>query len=137
MYGDIYCNLSGETLPFMEGFAQLKAAYEELDKENRKKYSGRFTERYHRILNLHCTGRMNGVISVEFRRDEQEIFFDIQPNIRKEADATVTTDFDNFLGMARGTASFDKLFLNGLLTVEGNLAKGVQIRQLLTSPPKK
>ena len=136
MYGDIYCNLSGETLPFVEGFAQLKTAYEELDKENRKKYSGRFTERYHRILNLHCTGRMNGVISVEFRRDEQEIFFDIQPNIRKEADATVTTDFDNFLGMARGTASFDKLFLNGLLTVEGNLVKGVQIRQLLTRPPK-
>ena len=137
MYSDIYHNTSGETLSYLEGFRLLKTAYEELDQENREKYSGRFTDHYHRILNLHCTGRMNGIVSVEFRRDEQGTFFDIQPNLRREADATVITDYDCFLGMARGTVSFDKLFLNGLLTVEGNLAKGVQIRQLLTSPPKK
>jgi len=131
MYSDIYTKTSGATLSYPEGFDLLKAAYEKLDGENRKKYSGRFTDHYHRILNLHCTGRMNGIVSVEFRRDEQGTFFDIQPNIRREADATVKTDFDYFLGMAQGTISFDKLFLNGLLTVEGNLAKGVQIRQLL------
>ena len=131
MYSDIYTKTSGATLSYPEGFDLLKAAYEKLDRENRKKYSGRFTDHYHRILNLHCIGRMNGIVSVEFRRDEQGTFFDIQPNIRREADATVKTDFDYFLGMAQGTISFDKLFLNGLLTVEGNLAKGVQIRQLL------
>ena len=136
MYSDIYTKTAGATLSYPEGFGLLKAAYKKLDRENRKKYSGRFTDHYHRILNLHCTGRMNGIVSVEFRRDEQGTFFDIQPNIRREADATVKTDFDYFLGMAQGTISFDKLFLNGLLTVEGNLAKGVQIRQLLNNLPR-
>ena len=136
MYCDIYRPASKEELPYMEGFSLLKEAYEKLDIENRRDYSNRFTERYHRILNLHCTGRMNGLVSVEFLQSEEGAFFDIQPCANEAADATVTADFDSFLGMAQGSVSFDKLFLGGQLTVEGNLAKGVQIRQLLTRPPK-
>ena len=136
MYSDIYRNTAEERLPYPEGFALLKAAYEKLDRENRVEHSNRFTERYHRILNLQVTGRMNGIVSVEFRRDAQGTFFDIQPYANMDSDATVTADFDYFLGMAQGAVSFDKLFLGGLLTVEGNLAKGVQLRQLLTRPPK-
>lgn len=136
MYCDIYRPASKEELPYIEGFDLLKEAYEKLDAENRQNHSSSFTDRYHRILNLHCTGRMNGVVSVEFLRSQQGTFFDIQPNANEKADATVTADFDYFLGMAQGTVSFDKLFLGGQLTVEGNLAKGVQIRQLLTRPPR-
>lgn len=136
MYSDIYRSTSGEELPYLEGFALLKVAYEKLDAENRAEHSNRFTEQYHRTLNLQITGRMNGIVSVEFRRDEQGTFFDIQPHANQHSDATVTADFDYFLGMAQGAVSFDKLFLNGLVTVEGNLAKGVQVRQLLTRPPK-
>ena len=123
---------------FLDGFVivAIKEAYEKLDAENRQNHSSSFTDRYHRILNLHCTGRMNGVVSVEFLRSQQGTFFDIQPNANEKADATVTADFDYFLGMAQGTVSFDKLFLGGQLTVEGNLAKGVQIRQPLTRPPR-
>jgi len=136
MYCDIYRPASKEELPYMEGFSILKEAYEKLDIENRRDYSNRFTERYHRILNLHCTGRMNGLVSVEFLQSEEGAYFDIQPCANETADATVTADFDSFLGMAQGSLSFDKLFLGGQLTVEGNLVKGVQIRQLLTRPPK-
>lgn len=134
MYCDIYRPASKEEIPYMEGFALLKEAYEKLDAENRQNHSSSFTNRYHRILNLHCTGRVNGLVSVEFLRSEEGTFFDIQPNANEDADATVTADFDYFLGMAQGSVSFDKLFLGGQLTVEGNLAKGVQIRQLLTRP---
>lgn len=55
----------------------------------------------------------------------------ITPNSYEGADAYVTSSFDHLLGMAQETVSFDKLFLDGLLNVEGNLSKGAEIRQLL------
>ena len=131
MYSDISQGSSSEVLPFGEAFGQLKEVYEALDAENRKKFNGIFTANYHRVIQLNVTGRMWGIISVEFSRDGEKTAFDIQPCMRHDADAIVTASFDHLIGMARGTASFDKLFLSGLIRVEGNLAKGAQIRQLL------
>ena len=131
MYSDIVQGNSDQVIPFEEAFAQLKEVYELLDAENRKKYSGKFTQNYHRVIQLNVTGRMRGFISVEFSREGERTAFDMQPCMRKDADAIVTASFDHLLAMAQGTASFDKLFLSGLIRVDGNLAKGVQIRQLL------
>lgn len=131
MYSDISQGSTAEALPFSKAYDQLKTVYETLDAENRRKYSGMFTERYHRVIQLNVTGRMRGIVSVEFFRDGEETAFSIQPNMRSDADATVTASFDHLLAMAQGSASFDKLFLSGLIKVEGNLAKGAQIRQLL------
>ncbi len=131
MYSDIVEDNSDQTLPFEEAFAQLKEVYETLDAENRKKFSGAFTENYHRVIQLNVSGRMRGFVSVEFSRHGEDTAFGIQPYMRSDADAIVTASFDHFLAMAQGTASFDKLFLSGLIRVEGNLSKGVQIRQLL------
>lgn len=131
MYSDIVQGNSDQVLPFQEAFAQLKVVYETLDAENRRKFSGIFTENYHRVIQLNITGRMRGIASVEFSRHGENTAFDIQPCMRDDADAVVTASFDHLLAMAQGTASFDKLFLSGLVKVEGNLAKGAQIRQLL------
>ena len=131
MYSDISKDSSDEVLPFEEAFRQLKAVYEELDAENRKKYSGAFTQNYYRRIQLNVIGRMNGVVSVIFSRDGEQTLFDMYAGHSADAEAVVTASFDHLLAMAQGTASFDKLFLSGLIKVEGNLAKGAQIRQLL------
>ncbi len=131
MYSDISKGGSDEVLPFEEAFLQMKEVYETLDAENRKKFGGIFTENYHRVIQLNVTGRMNGVVSVTFSQDGGQTRFDMYPGHSADAEAVVTASFDHLLAMAQGTASFDKLFLSGLIKVEGNLAKGAQIRQLL------
>ena len=131
MYSDIAQGTCEEILPFEEGYEKLKQVYEALDAENRAKYSSGFSQHYHRIIQLNITGRMRGVVSVEFYRDELAAVFDMMPEHSENADAVVTASFDHLLAMAQGTASFDKLFLAGLIRVEGNLAKGAQIRRLL------
>ena len=51
------------------------------------------------------------------------------------ADAFAEATYDNFLDMASGAVSPDKLFLNGQLKFKGNLAKGYEFRRTL-SPTK-
>ena len=77
------------------------------------------------------TGRTDGVLFVEFTVDENGASFRIEPYEYAGADAYVTAGFDQLLGMAEGSVSFDKLFLSGQIKVDGNLAKGTQIRNLL------
>ncbi len=135
MYADIVQDNSAETLPFEEAFAQLKRVYEQLDRENCEKYGSSFSQNYHRVIQLNVTGRMQGTIHVEFLHDERGAVFTMNPWRSDNADAEITVGFDHLLAMARGKASFDKLFLSGLIRIEGNLAKVVQFRQLLCKKP--
>ncbi|MBR2702513.1 MAG: SCP2 sterol-binding domain-containing protein, partial [Erysipelotrichaceae bacterium] len=43
----------------------------------------------------------------------------------------------NLYNMAIGTASADKLFVNGQLKVEGNISKGAELRYLLGQKKRK
>ena len=131
MYSDIYQGGNEEVLPFAEAFDQLKEVYTRMDEEYRRIHGDVFTANFHRVIQLNVTGRMRGYVSVEFYRDENVTLFEMQPYWREDADAVVTASFDHFLAMAQGTASFDKLFMSGMIKVEGNLVKGAQIRQLL------
>lgn len=131
MYSDIYNEQLGEEMDFSDAYNRLKEVYEDLDVYHRKNFSKNFNEYYHRVIQLHVTGRASGILSVEFIREKDDAHFSIFPWMREDADAFVTASFDHLLEMAQGTASFDKLFLGGLIKVEGNLAKGAQIRQLL------
>ena len=77
-------------------------------------------------------GRSNGVFSLRFDGSEMTIL----PELSWICDATIQASLDNLLGMAQGTVSVDKLFMSGQLQIEGNMAKGVEIRNLL-SPQKR
>ena len=48
-----------------------------------------------------------------------------------DADAWLACSFDNLLGMTDGSVSPDRLFMNGQMKVEGNVAKGAELRRLL------
>ena len=130
MYAEICDGESGAAVPFEEAFAELKEAYVKLDAENRNRYHGIFTENYQRVVQIHVTGRTEGVLYVRFSNEEREPFR-MEPYSYEGADACVTASFDHLLAMARGEMSFDKLFLSGQIRLEGNLSKGTEIRNLL------
>lgn len=127
MYTEIAGGEAGEAIPFEEAFARLKAAYEDVDAENRRKHYELFTRGWRRTIQFQLTGRASGVFYVEFADDRLSIV----PSEYRGADAYVTASFDHLLGMATGKVSFDKLFMSGQLKVSGNLTKGAEIRRLL------
>ena len=94
-------------------------------------FRGIFSDRYHRVVQIHAMGRTDGYFYVEFSRDENGTKFEVLPFEYAGADAYITASFDHLLGMADGSVSFDKLFLSGQIKVDGNLAKGAQVRNLL------
>ena len=130
MYGRISDCAAGEAVSFEDAYAQLRDAFIALDRENRIRYQDRIDPNYHRMIQFHITGRTDGILHVFFSNGELEV----SPAACGSADAYVTAGFDQLLSMAKGTVSFDRLFLTGQLKVEGNLSKGAEIRQLLGKP---
>ena len=130
MYAEIFDGETGNAVLFEDAFAELKEAYVALDAENRERFHSIFTADYQRVVQIHVTGRAEGVLYVRFSNEEQEPFR-MEPYSYDGADAYVTANFDHLLAMARGELSFDKLFLSGQIRVDGNLSKGTEIRNLL------
>ncbi len=134
MYSSVCEGERGETIPFEEAFAILKEAYIALDEENRKRFRPLFSENYHRVLEIHMTGRAEGTLYVEFDHHNGINSFRVEPYAYENADGRITASFDHLLGMAQGTVSSDKLFITGQLKAEGNLSKSAELRELLSRP---
>ena len=127
MFSEIYVGGTGEPISFEEAFAQLKAEYEKLDKDNRTKHHYKFHDGYSRLVQFEITGRGKGKFHILVKPDKTEII----PEAAKNPDATVSASFDHLLGVAKGELSADRLFMTGQLKVTGNLAKGAEMRRLL------
>lgn len=128
MYGEIYEEESGAPIAFETAFEQLKAAYIKLDADHRKDYPERIREGYHRVIQINITGRGAGSLYAEFSAGK----LTVMPYAYDGADAVVSASLDNLLAMANGTVSHDKLFMNGQMRVQGNLAKSAEMRHLLS-----
>ena len=131
MYAGIFEGHHGEILPFEEAFQTLKAAYQEIDAENRRHYGPRIADGYHRAVEIRMTGRAVGVLYVEFTKQNGEMVFNCEPYPYFDSDAVITASYDNLLGMAKGTANPDKIFRTGQMKVDGNMAKSAELRYLL------
>ncbi len=127
MYGDIYKEEVGDPISFEDAFKELKKAYLKKDKENKKKYPDKIRKDYRRVVQINISGRGEGSYYVEFSNGK----IDVEPYTYEGADAVITASFDNLLGMAKGTISCDKIFMNGQMKVEGNMVKGAEMRHLL------
>ena len=127
MYGDVADEGGGDELSFAEAFAELKKRYRRLYAAFLRKHGGELPEDYRRVVQIQILGRGAGVFYVEFRRDG----LNAVPTTYHDADAALAAGYDNLCGMADGTVSADRLFMNGQLRVEGNIAKGAELRRLL------
>ena len=79
-------------------------------------------------MQFHIVGRGEGTFHVRFENGGLEVL----PTPAQDAEAFIECSYDNLLDMARGFVTTDKLFLSGQLKLSGNLAKGFEVRYLLT-----
>ena len=114
-------------IPFEEAFSQLKHCYEENDRVNKVRNAKRMRANFHRIIQIHISGRAEGTMHVEFVDGNMYV----RPQSHPQAEAFIDCSYDNLLDMARGIVTTDKLYLSGQIKLSGNLSKGFEIRHLL------
>jgi len=131
MYSKIAVGSRTEQIPYRDAYLQLKDAYVELEKANRKLNLERFPDPYHRTIQVHMTTETDGFFFLVFDRKGDEFTFQIEPFTYHDADAFISVSFEHLMAMARGEETFDRLYLQGLLRVKGNLSKGAEMRTLL------
>ena len=131
MYSGIFEGDESEVIPFREAFMTLKELYLKSAGENWKQYKHLFPEYYHRVVQFTTTGRAVGVFYIEANRNGDDLAVNIERYPYFGADAYVTASYDHLLGLAEGKLDADKLFRTGQLKVDGNIAKGADLRLLL------
>ena len=136
MYGRIAVGTDVEQIPYRDAYLQLKDAYLQLEKDNRKRNMERFPDPYHRVIQVHMTTQTDGFFFLRFDREGDQTSFQIEPFTFHDADAFISVSFEHLMAMARGETTFDQLYLSGLLRVKGNLSKGAEMRQLLGRQPE-
>ena len=132
MYEGVLDNREEADVPFDEAFETLKAAWEEIDRENLARHPDDFNPHYRRTLEITLTGRAEGKLNIRFADGA----IHVNKGVSDFADAFAEATYDNFLDMASGRVSPDTLFLNGQLKITGNLAKGYEFRMVLSPAPQ-
>ena len=118
-------------ISFEKAYAKLRDAYYKIDIANRKAHPDLISSDYERVIQIHFFGRAEGTMYVKYSGGELEV----QPYSYKEADAYVDGSYDTLLSIADGTVTFDSMFLNGQLKINGNLSKGYEMRKFLAPIP--
>ena len=127
MYEKIVDRHQGAEIPFEEAFENLKAAYEEMDANNKKAHPEIVRKSYHRVFQVHMSGRAEGTFYIMLDAGEMII----EPYTYADADAFLDSSYDNLMAMAKGDIRPDTLFLNGQLIISGNVARGCEVRNIL------
>ena len=128
MYSDIADEgTGGADLAFEEAFARLKPVYEAEYESYLAEHGADLPDDYRRVVQIQILGRGAGFFFLEFRKDGIRV----EPTTYHDADAFIAASFDNLVGMAEGTVSADRLFMNGQMKVLGNVSKGAELRHML------
>ncbi len=131
MYSGIFEGEQGEVIPFPEAFDTIKALYLENIESNWDVYKDLFPQEYHRAFQFNVSGTAVGSYYMKFDRDGDVLNAAIEPYPYVGADSYVSASYEHLLGLAQGTLDDDKLFQTGQLKVEGNMAKGAELRYLI------
>lgn len=132
MYSDICGSGYDPNVTFMDAYDALQIVYEDLE-DIRNKFLKKQPDDYSNICQIRIDGPGQGTFYVKFTKSGMEM----RPYSYEGADVNISTSFDNLYNMAIGTASADKLFVNGQLKVEGNISKGAELRYLLGQKKRK
>ena len=126
MYSDICGSGYDPSVSFIDAFDALKVVYEDLE-ETRNAYLAMQPDDFQTVAQVRIEGPGSGTYYVKFTKAGMEM----QPYSYEGADVSIATSFDNLYNMAIGTASADRLFVNGQMKVEGNISKGAELRYLI------
>ena len=126
MYSDICGNGSDPGVTFKDAYEALEVVYGDLE-DKRKQYLAGQPDDYLNVCQVRIEGPGEGTFYLRFTKKGMEM----APYSYNGADVSISTTFDNLYNMAIGTASADRLFVNGQLKVDGNISKGAEMRYLI------
>ena len=128
MYETIIDTKGGTEIPFEKAFQTLKKAFTAVDNSNKKEIPEIVHRNYHRAFQITVTGRTEGIFYVEFKDGNMYM----EPASYFNADAYLECSYDNLLDLTSGKVSADTLFLTDQLKITGNLARGYDIKHVLS-----
>ena len=128
MYGEVYVSGHREGLTYEEAFEHIREAYQQVDAQNREKHPERFHEGFRRIIEIELVGEGAGWLYIDIREDG----YRVEPWSYHDADAHIKCSYYHLMRMIHGETTCTRLFMKGRLKITGNLAKGFEIKNLLS-----
>ena len=126
MYADISGSGFDPNVTFNDAYDVLKFVYDSLDLKN-SEYLKQQDDDYEIIVQVRIEGPGEGTFYIKINKDGYEM----EPYNYKDADVYLTATLDNIYDMLQGRISFDKLFVNGQLKIDGNISKAAELRNLI------
>ena len=128
MYQEVYMSAHREGITYQEAFENIREIYAANDAENRRNYPERFVPGYHRVIEVELVGEGAGWLYVETTAEG----FRVEPWSYHDADAHIKCSYHHLIKLMKGETTATKLFMKGQLKITGNLAKGFDIKNVLS-----
>ena len=129
MYHEVYMAGHSEGITFQEAFENIRNLYAENDAKNRQNYPERYGPDFRRVIEIELVGEGAGWLYIETMGQG----FRVEPWSYHDADAHIKCSYHHLMRMMRGETTAPRLFMKGRLKITGNLAKGFEIKNLLSS----
>ena len=128
MYSEVYMGAHTAGISYQEAFENIRTAYAELDARNRARCPERYHAGFRRIIEIELVGEGAGWLYL----DIGENGYRVEPWSYHDADAHVKCSYHHLMRMIHGETTCMRLFMKGRLKITGNLAKGFEIKNLLS-----
>ena len=129
MYHEVYMAGHSEGITFQEAFENIRNLYAENDAKNRQNHPERFGPDFRRVIEIELVGEGAGWLYIETMGQG----FRVEPWSYHDADAHIKCSYHHLMRMMRGETTAPRLFMKGRLKITGNLAKGFEIKNLLSA----
>ena len=129
MYKEVYMAGHSEGLSFQEAFENIRDLYAQNDAKNRQNHPERYGPEFRRVIEIELMGEGAGWLYIETTGQG----FRVEPWSYHDADAHIKCSYHHLMRMMRGETTAPRLFMKGRLKITGNLAKGFEIKNLLSA----
>ena len=128
MYREIHITEHFAGLTFQQAFENIRDTYRQLDEHNRQNHPEWFTEGFNRVIEIEIVGEGAGWLYIDIGSED----FVVEPWSYHDADAHIKCSYYHLMRMMHGETTAPRLFMKGRLKITGNLAKGFEIKNLLS-----
>ena len=128
MYREVFVAGHSEGITFQEAFDNIRELYARIDAQNRQNHPERYYPGFRRVIEVELVGEGAGWLYIEMTGDG----FRVEPWSYHDADAHIKCSYHHLMKMMNGETTAPRLFMKGQLKITGNLAKGFEIKNLLS-----
>ena len=129
MYQEVYMAGHSEGITFQEAYEKIRDLYAINDMKNRQNHPERYAPGFRRVIEIEIAGEGAGWLYIE----TTDRGFRVEPWSYHDADAHIKCSYHHLMRMMRGETTAPRLFMKGRLKITGNLAKGFEIKNLLSA----